>query len=322
MPARAVGKPRVVYICGWGRSGTTLIDRMLGEVPGFASVGELRSLWDFDPAVQRCGCGRPVASCPLWGPILVSLDSIAGLTPAAVRALRDDVARSRHLVGLRMSAGRLPEHVRPAVRTYGDVLVGIYRTLGMATGSSVIVDSSKHPAEALLLAGRRDVDLTVLHVVRDPRGVAYSWNRARPDDGAADLPPRRGELSSSAWWTVWNGAVEALVRPLLRSRYEFLRYEDVMADPETLLGSVVQRLGGAAADLPLRGAHQVRLSTSHTVAGNPSRMQTGTMRVQVDREWETEMSGSSLRRATVAALPLLHHYGYDARRPPAAPQIG
>ena len=317
--------PRVLYICGWGRSGSTIVDRILGETPGLLSIGELRSMWDFDPLQQKCGCGSTIAYCPVWGPILESLESVTGMTHEEVRDLRDTVARSRHLIGLRYSARRRNVSGNKPAATYGDVLVGIYRALTRITGSSIIVDSSKHPAEALLLAGRRDVDVTVLHLVRDPRAVAFSWSRPdrhTPSAAHTDLPPERGAMSSSAWWTTWNGAIELLVGPLLKSRYIVLRYEDVMADTRRSLGAVVQRLGGSAADLPMVSPDEVTLGVAHTVAGNPNRMERGTVRLEADREWETRMDQSLRRRATLPALPLLRHYGYAAGPSQPASQAG
>ena len=35
MPTRP---PKVLYIMGWGRSGSTLLDRVLGQVPGVVSL--------------------------------------------------------------------------------------------------------------------------------------------------------------------------------------------------------------------------------------------------------------------------------------------
>ncbi|MFZ0251667.1 MAG: sulfotransferase [Acidimicrobiales bacterium] len=314
MEPRLLANPRVLYICGWGRSGTTIVDRILGETPGLLSIGELRSLWDHDPVQQRCGCGSTISACPVWGPILESLESVSGMTHEEVRHLRETAARSRHLIGLRFVANRRSRPGNQLAARYGDVLVGIYRALTRITGASIIVDSSKHPAEALLLAGRSDVDVTVLHLVRDPRAVAFSWSRpdrnARTSRPVADLPPERGAMSSSAWWTTWNGAIELLVGPLLKSRYIVLRYEDVMADTRGTLGTVVQRLGGSAADLPLVTPGEVTLGVAHTVAGNPNRMELGTVRLEVDHEWETRMDQSLRRRATLPALPLLRHYGY------------
>ena len=309
-------KPRVLYICGWGRSGTTIVDRVIGEAPGFVSIGELRSLWDADPAAQLCGCGEFVAECRLWGPILTAMSAVSGYTVGSVRELRDGTARSRHLLRLRRSAMGNGRGLPPAATRYGDILTGMYSAVRAATKSAIVVDSSKHPAEALLLAARPDVDLTVLHLVRDPRGAAYSWSRrsgraAGTPEGAS--PPQRGVLSSSAWWTVWNLVAEKMIRPLLGSRYLSLRYEDVMASPRDQLGAVVQRLGISAGDLPFSGSNEVVLGPNHMVAGNPNRMATGFVRLELDTEWKSALRGADRWKATVPALPMLHHFGYGVR---------
>ena len=118
---------RVVYISGWGRSGTTILDRLLGQLPGFFSVGELRSLWDCDPSTRLCSCGHAIAECPVWSPSLS--EAIGGSTGkefAAMRALRDRSGRSRD-VPARWVWSLL--HKAPDVRTleYGDRLEELYR---------------------------------------------------------------------------------------------------------------------------------------------------------------------------------------------------
>ena len=35
----------VLYIGGWGRSGSTLLSHLLGGLDGMVSVGELRYVW-------------------------------------------------------------------------------------------------------------------------------------------------------------------------------------------------------------------------------------------------------------------------------------
>ena len=58
---------RVVFIGGSGRSGSTLIERLLGRLPGVCNVGEVAFLWE--RGLQRgelCGCGLALLECPFW----------------------------------------------------------------------------------------------------------------------------------------------------------------------------------------------------------------------------------------------------------------
>ncbi|MCZ3387336.1 MAG: sulfotransferase, partial [Actinomycetia bacterium] len=57
----------IVYIGGQGRSGTTLLERALGELPGVVSLGETVHLWDRGLRDDElCGCTEPFGSCPFW----------------------------------------------------------------------------------------------------------------------------------------------------------------------------------------------------------------------------------------------------------------
>src|SRR3954470_20467180 len=61
---------RVVYVGGVIRSGSTLLDRMLGELPGHVAVGELCYIWEPSLLLNHdCGCGRPFADCPFWSAV-------------------------------------------------------------------------------------------------------------------------------------------------------------------------------------------------------------------------------------------------------------
>jgi hypothetical protein len=58
---------KVAFIGGWGRSGSTLLASMLGEVPRMTPVGELRYIWErglHDD--ELCGCGERFGECPFW----------------------------------------------------------------------------------------------------------------------------------------------------------------------------------------------------------------------------------------------------------------
>ncbi len=58
--------PQVLYVGGWGRSGSTLLSHLLGRLPGMVSVGELRYVWQAGvEANELCGCGERVRRVPV-----------------------------------------------------------------------------------------------------------------------------------------------------------------------------------------------------------------------------------------------------------------
>jgi hypothetical protein len=301
----------VVYISGWGRSGTTVVDRVLGQLPGFCSVGELRSLWDFDPASHVCSCGRTIAECDVWAPSLRDvLGAVTAREFAIMRALRDRSGRSRDVPG-RWAASVMHRPPRAFTVEYGDRLEALYREVARRSGAHTVVDSSKHPSEALLLARRDGIDMRLLHMVRDPRGVAYSWARSPQRHGTGpDLPPERGAVSSTAWWSAWNLAIEWALAPQLADRYRRVRYEDVMAEPRRELGEVTRWAGGDETALNFVEDDTVALEAAHLVAGNPNRSMSGTVRLRPDLDWRAELGRLDRWKSTVTALPVLAHYHY------------
>ena len=61
----------MLSIVGPGRSGTTVLAGILGEADGVVDVGELRWLWQRGLLERRsCGCGLPVAECPVWSSVV------------------------------------------------------------------------------------------------------------------------------------------------------------------------------------------------------------------------------------------------------------
>ena len=300
-----------MYIAGWGRSGTTLLDRVLGQLPGFCSVGELRSLWDVDPEQHRCSCGDTIAACPLWAPSLRG--AVGGTTArdlADVRALRDLSGRSRD-VPTRWASSVLHKPPGPITVEYGNRLEALYREVAGRSGAHTIVDSSKHPAEAQLLSRREGIELYLLHMVRDPRGVAYSWTRSRHRHGTdAEAPPTRGALSSTTWWTAWNLTIELVLAPQLGGRYRRTRYEDVMAAPRRQLADIGTWIGGDISKLTFLRDDEVLLEPGHLVAGNPNRSGDGAVRLRPDLDWQVELPRADRWKSTLPALPVLGHYRY------------
>jgi len=318
--ADGADRPRVVYLGGLGRSGTTLLERLLGELPGFCPVGEVVHLWQRGVAEgERCGCGEPVPECPFWRKVgEAGFGGWGEVDTRRIAELRRAVDRMRCIPQL--AAPALRSSFRRELTEYTGHYVRLYPAIRQISGCTAVVDSSKHPSLAFCLRWRTELDLRVVHMVRDSRAVAYSWTRrvGRPES-VADPYMLTYSPATAAWlWNLQNGALHLLARegvPTLR-----VRYEDLVAAPAKTLSSIADFAGVpvSAGTLDFLGGDAAMrwadLGASHTASGNPMRFTTGKIPIRPDDRWHTALPAAQRRTVTALTLPLLAAYGY-ARRP-------
>lgn len=317
---------RVAYVGGWGRSGSTLLDRILGRVPGFVSVGELRMIWRRGLVGNAtCGCGAAFRDCPFWTE--VGHRAYGGwdrVDVTEVMRLRNSLDRGWSTMAL--ASPVLPGPWERRLARYEDYLAPLYASIATTAEASIVVDSSKLPSHAFILKRMDRVDPRVIHLVRDARGVASSWQKDVVKD------PNTGEKmivyrpwSAALRYDLYN-AMTSFLRtagvPYLR-----VRYEDLVASPESTVRRIVEHVQpGEAHDLSFIDGDEVALGVDHTIGGNPMRFTQGAMKIRRDESWRTKLPAGD--RAWVSALtaPWLARYGYPVRvgtgvdvaeRPPA-----
>jgi Sulfotransferase family len=307
-----MGDVRVLYIAGLGRSGSTVLDQMLGAQPGFFSGGELDYVWRLGVLEDRlCSCGQPFSACIFWRRIrLLDPELFTKDAAARMNAYQEIVLRSRWMLRLWWESGRNWTTVM-APPDYFARIARLYKAISLVAGGQIIVDSSKHPTYAYLLKRSGACSsMEIVHLVRDPRAVAYSNMRHKVDLGAsggATYLPRLKPREAATLWLEWNRTVE-MIATKCDVPYRRLRYEDFVADS----GGTLNWLS-LTAD-PLRGCAPRSASSVHpilhTVSGNPSRFEKGPLRVRRDDEWRTEMRGRDAFTVSLISSPLLRRYGY------------
>jgi hypothetical protein len=310
--------PTVLYIAGLGRSGSTLLDLLLGELDGYVSTGELRGLWRYGLGEGwTCGCREPIRSCPFWRPVL-ERSGLDGADPGIIDDIQRRYLRLRPRALTRLwLAHRLGTPLPGPLATYAETMTSLYRAASDVSGDRIVIDSSKWPQDALLLM-QAPVNLFVVHLVRDPRGNANSWLWKR--DNIAD-PTGRGSqvlhpFFTGARWIAWHGTIEVLLRRSLNDRYLRLSYEEFAQDPAGAIARVTSMVEGEARDSSgfLRGSRAM-LGPNHTAYGNRSRYRIGEVAVRFDDGWREQMSTRDKLWATLPTLPLLKAYGYPVMPP-------
>ena len=298
---------KVLYVLGRGRSGSTVFANVVGELDGFFSGGEIRCFWD--PVVVReslCGCGVPVRHCVVWSHALKRLSDVD----------LEQVAAWQHDIVKEHQTYKLLRYRRTArwgsLERYADVMSRLYGALLEATGARVIVDSSKRPSYAAFLRSVPGIDPYYIHLVREPRASAYSWanRRYESSQGGGKEVTRRGALNATLRWDLLNLGSDAIIRQTLPSRALRMRYEDFVAEPQKYVELACRLTDEPTGASPFVDEQTVRLGVNHTIAGNPSRFVTGTLRLEDKREWRERQSRFDRWMTTVVALPFLRRYGY------------
>ena len=308
----AEDKVKVLYIAGFGRSGSTILGNVLGEIEGFFHGGEFNFIWERNLIENRlCGCGAPFDECEVWGSVLErAFGRMDGVDAREMARLQVSGMRTRHLPLMFSTRGR--RMLTSRLGKFMGCLQTLYGAVKAVTGSRVIVDSSKLPAYGYMLGMIPSIDLYIVHLVRDPRAVAYSWlrKRSQPDTDRLTYMLRMNIVKSSLLWDVWNASSEVLWRAS-SGRYMRLRYEDFVEDPQRALADILGMLHENTCRLGFLDERGVKLGISHTVSGNPNRFQTGTVRLRPDDEWASRMKLHNKMLVTLLTLPLLPRYEYS-----------
>jgi hypothetical protein len=309
---------RLIYIGGYSRSGSTLLLRLLGEAPGLVAVGELFDLWQRSYIEnQLCGCGEVFMGCPFWRKVTIEA---FGSAPEEVAShpyqdMRAKVQGHSHIHQLWFPLLRQRRYSE-RLAAYVGVLSRIYKAIETISGARYIVDSSKVPQFAWLLSEMPETEVHMVHLVRDSRATAYSWQRRRVRPEIAwkvQHMDRHSLLRSALEWDLFN--------LMLRSRrgclasYTLIRYEDLVQEPAYQLQRIAASIGEKW-DTQSEGIEKGKLNLhiSHTASGNPSRFKSGETEVRRDDEWIRSMRAD--KKVLVSALTIggLARYGYRLRQ--------
>ena len=303
---------------------------LLGAHRDAATAGELKATSLGDPDQYKCSCGTFLKSCDFWKKVNTRMGE---------KGIPFEITRARtsiHEVDSKFAARLLQPLYRPQpwevardlalslsptwrshLRETQRRNLALVETLHEVTGAKVIIDSSKLPLRLKYLLREKSLDIKIIRLIRDGRGVSLTymdeWNFADSQDpkmrkgGTGDIKARRIKPMSVAAreWRRSNESAEALLKTLSPSQYIEVRYEEVCADPNGTLARICRFLELDPSGL----ATNFRAVEKHVI-GNGCRFDT-TSEIRQDLRWKEHLTKDDLRVFDEVAGELNRKYGYQ-----------
>lgn len=244
-----LSRPKVVYVMGSGRSGSTILGVVLGNCEGVFYAGEL------DNWLARAGE-------PLLGG--TERTRVWGAVRERVTGASDLFGRDCQRLLERSSASLRPHRWRQRRRLrtrYRPVTESLYRAIAGVAGATHVVDTAHFPLRARELQSVAGIDLYLVYLIRDPQAVVASFNLHIDRGDVAERRLRTLVTNANLWLTHLLSLLVFLRQP--RERRMLLRHESLLADPEGVLRDLLARVD-CQAELPDLGS----LSTGFPLNGN------------------------------------------------------
>ncbi len=307
----AEGTIPVLFVGSVPRSGSTIISDLLNENPHMVNIGELVHLWERGVIQDNlCGCGDRFSECEFWS--AVGEEAFGGwhqISGERMRTLQLRSDRTRHIPSLLLA--QKSRFFATSTEQYGAVVSRVLRAVLKVSGKPMIIDTSKHVSTALLLCQQSEIDLRILHIIRDPRGVANSWSKVveRPEVvGGAEMDRLHPGRVGLRWlWFNWAFAnIDRLGVPTTT-----VRYEDFVANPVETLDQIHQFAGLDMSADSLLGDDALILEPGHSVSGNPRRLDRKPVEFRADEQWRTDLDPKMRSLVGLITRPMLGRYRYS-----------
>jgi hypothetical protein len=296
---------KVLYIGGAGRSGSTLLDMIIGNTQDAVSVGEVKHFFEyFSNGSIRCGCGLLLPDCSFWKGIVQA----AGFS-------REEVALASELNKFNRTRNfwKFGRQLRsdPALDTLCSYFSRLYSAILEMSGKVLLIDNSKSPSHLLLLRQVARIEVHLLHLLRHPVAVGYAWNERTKNDPAVEgtTMQKRGILPSVFRWALENELIAQQKNWV--AGYFRLRYEDFVGAPKIKLVEALVDLGlkdiSQQVDKVLRSPS---IDRTHSIRGNPVRFHEGKLKIMDDSKWRTRIPAWKKVTLVFLIYPWMRKFGY------------
>jgi len=265
---------KVAFILGDGYSGSTLLDLILGSHSRMMSLGEIdaESFDAFLDQNQLCTCLFKSQECHFWSRVLDRLRELTG-------------EESFRLGGTRENWDKVTRNT-----------VDLLQAVKNVSSSEILIDSSKLFQRAYSLDKSGLIQPKVIHLVRDGRGVGYSYLK------------RGGSFQQAVFhWKKKNAEVRDWLVGERPPDNITIRYEDLCGQPVDVIRRICKFLDVDWEPQMMRFGQKVH----HNVRGNTMRFLIKNSLIELDEDWKEKLKEDDLNLFEYLAGPFSRQLGYS-----------
>ncbi|MGJ8581480.1 MAG: sulfotransferase [Psychromonas sp.] len=306
-------KQQLVYLAAASHSGSTMTAMLLGAHPDLCSVGELKAANLGHKDSYLCSCKTLVSECDFWQGVTQKMaakgqhfcisdaktDIKTGATPYVSRLLKP-LVRSPFMELVRdtlLSCSPFWQKQLPFLQKRN---ADYARSIAEQAGVDIVVDSSKIGIRLKYLLKNPDLDVKVIWVVRDGRGVSLAYKDPSEFADAKDPKLRgggagktqeqgRGIQVGAHEWVRCNQETEAVLATMSKHNWIQVHYEDICNNTEETLDTLFNFIGV--------DPNKKRLdfkTVEHHVVGNGMRLDDSEV-IELDDRWKTLLNEQELQ---------------------------
>jgi len=322
-------KVNLVYLLAASHSGSTLTAMLLGAHPDVCTVGELKANSFGNVDEYRCSCMQKLRNCEFWKKVTKEVEAhgISFNISDAGMDIRTDASPYVLKLLNRLHRGVIFEKIRDALLflspNWRENMPKIQKrnaiyieALSTVSNSSVVVDSSKLGMRLKYLVKNPEINVKVIWLVRDGRGVSLAYKDPAHFADAKN-PEMRGGGTGSVYedarkvkkgaeeWVRCNEEAIEVLNTIPKSSWLKVQYENICRDTDNTLDKIYDFIG---LDSSLKEKNFK--SVEHHVLGNGMRFDTSD-EIILDERWKKELTKEELKEFELVAGDMNRRLGYS-----------
>ena len=304
-------KIKYLYITGMGRSGSTLLSFLLNSHKQMVSIGESEGVGKRVCADRNfpCSCGVSFLQCPFYLKLERLVNEFGSPFSLMNWTTNYSVVGNRWLEKLlsRPLGDNSLEYVRDIFVSFwpgyqkkvglvNNEKINIARAVLAISDKQVFVDASKDSANIKFLQKINQLDLYVIHLVRDVRGVVNSVLKKAKEHNVS--------LAARQWKRTNMNCCRAMEN-LPPDRFFQLTYDEMCADPKAMINRIADFVGVEQVNI-LENFYEV----VHHIQGNYMRLK-HVGEINKDDSWKKHLTAHDLGVIAEVAGKANRHFGHD-----------